>query len=464
MAYKAGWTIVSAPGDAVQGSVYDCMIGLSNQGSTVGWNDGILLGPMNTQFPLTTSGNVLRTIGGTFANGVDFHTSTISGKAFNSPGFFVDGSGNTQVTGDMGLDLTPPGFTPFDFWTSFAVQQTTQYNNKREMTALFSLINSQGGPDVSNANDKVCVGAFIESVAPSGGNNASSAWCFYPVHILTSGSMANFGYTGYLIEGDVNNQTGVDLSNPTSIGGSTAQSFGFSLTGVSSKSNTAGLWITGTGGGAGPTVAQWDKGIWFSGGASIGTASIKDETTGSTYSYDDTGSHTTGINLGGTYNQYLIKSPVFAVDFSGLTAATSFECRTGQTGSWSADGFNLFWTGSATQLWINSTNTGTITVTSDYRIKKNVQDLVGGMDTVRKLRPITYEVTDIDIFKADGVTYRGFLAHEAQAAVPTMATGSKDAVDLKGKPVFQTLVPWEALPDMVLALQQLDARLSRAGF
>jgi len=95
--YKAGLTIVARNDDAVQGSTYDCSLGLSNQTGAVGFNDGFLFGPMNGQFPLTSSGNLMRTIGGSFANGIDLSNSTISLLAFASPNFKVAGDGTTTV-------------------------------------------------------------------------------------------------------------------------------------------------------------------------------------------------------------------------------------------------------------------------------------------------------------------------------------------------------------------------------
>lgn len=96
--YKAGWSIVGAPTDAVQGSVYDVMLSLSNQVGAVGWNDGILLGPQNGVFPIHSSGAILRTIGGTAAKGVDFASTTITGNAYASSGFSVSGSGALTAT------------------------------------------------------------------------------------------------------------------------------------------------------------------------------------------------------------------------------------------------------------------------------------------------------------------------------------------------------------------------------
>jgi hypothetical protein len=67
---------------------------------------------------------------------------------------------------------------------------------------------------------------------------------------------------------------------------------------------------------------------------------------------------------------------------------TGYQNKQGFTGATSADSFNLFYAAGLgqTQLWINGANTGTIAINSDYRIKKDVTNLGGMWDTVKKLR------------------------------------------------------------------------------
>ncbi len=97
--YKAGWSIVATPSDAVQGSTWDCQLCLSNQTGAVGWRDLILIGPMNGVHPSDTGGTLLRSISGIYANGIDLSTDTISGKAWKSPGITVSGLGVIVNTG-----------------------------------------------------------------------------------------------------------------------------------------------------------------------------------------------------------------------------------------------------------------------------------------------------------------------------------------------------------------------------
>jgi len=113
---------------------------------------------------------------------------------------------------------------------------------------------------------------------------------------------------------------------------------------------------------------------------------------------------------------------------NGTIASGGYVCRSGVGGSYGGNSFNIYWTGSVPQLWIDATNTGTIQVSSDYRIKKNIEtQTASGIDRVMRLRPVTYEIADYgDLFRADGIVREGFIAHEVQKVIPSGAEGQKD--------------------------------------
>jgi hypothetical protein len=75
------------------------------------------------------------------------------------------------------------------------------------------------------------------------------------------------------------------------------------------------------------------------------------------------------------------------------------------------------------------TNTSTATAyntSSDYRLKDNIAPMVGALQTVAQLKPVTYK------WKIDGSDGQGFIAHELQAVVPDCVHGEKDAVNEDG--------------------------------
>jgi hypothetical protein len=107
--------------------------------------------------------------------------------------------------------------------------------------------------------------------------------------------------------------------------------------------------------------------------------------------------------------------------------------------------------------WNNSV-TGTITTrvnvtayntSSDYRLKENITDLVDATSRVKLLKPKRFN------FKANpDETLDGFLAHEAQIAVPEAVSGQKDQVDDENNPVHQGVDLGKFVPLLTAALQE----------
>jgi len=118
-------------------------------------------------------------------------------------------------------------------------------------------------------------------------------------------------------------------------------------------------------------------------------------------------------------------------------------------------------TGTGYQLYFRYNNTGvgsitstssstSYTTSSDYRLKENVSPMIGALDTVAQLKPVTYDwISD----KSKG---QGFIAHELQAVVPDCVTGEKDAVDSKGNPVYQGIDTSFLVATLTAAIQELN--------
>jgi hypothetical protein len=95
-----------------------------------------------------------------------------------------------------------------------------------------------------------------------------------------------------------------------------------------------------------------------------------------------------------------------------------------------------------------TTTATTYNTSSDYRLKEDVQPMVGATDRLMALKPVNFA------WKADGSRVDGFLAHEAQEVVPEAVTGSKDAVDKDGKPEYQGIDQSKLVPLLTAALQE----------
>ena len=103
---------------------------------------------------------------------------------------------------------------------------------------------------------------------------------------------------------------------------------------------------------------------------------------------------------------------------------------------------------------INCTATTTAYVTSsDYRLKEDVKPMTNALDTVIKLKPVTYK------WKLNGSNGQGFIAHELQEVCPDAVTGVKDAVDEEGKPKYQGIDTSFLVATLTAAIQELKAEI-----
>ena len=181
-------------------------------------------------------------------------------------------------------------------------------------------------------------------------------------------------------------------------------------------------------------------------------------------------------SYGGSQNLtfYTVSSERARIDSSGnfLVAATT-SAATNNT-----DGFRVIAGGIPTvqrgaagsfAIFYNSTNSaviGSITnsggaatlfnTTSDYRLKTVTGSVTGQGARIDALKPIDYQWTE------GGQNSRGFLAHEFQEVYAGSVSGTKDAVDADGKPVYQAMQASssEVIADLVAEIQDLRKRIT----
>jgi len=111
-------------------------------------------------------------------------------------------------------------------------------------------------------------------------------------------------------------------------------------------------------------------------------------------------------------------------------------------------------------------STTSYNTSSDYRLKHDYQVMNPEVieDRLYALRPITFK------WNVNDDVSEGFLAHELQQVIPDAVTGSKDAVDENGSPVYQVVDHSKVVPLLTAALQQafdriedLESRLELVG-
>ena len=150
-------------------------------------------------------------------------------------------------------------------------------------------------------------------------------------------------------------------------------------------------------------------------------------------------------------------------DSGGVLNARGFRCRSGQDGN-AGNIFNIEWTGSGARLWIDVVNVGLIQLTSDRRLKENIQDMEEqGIDKIMKLKPVTYQYKLIEesIFKGNGDVIEGFIADELAEIIPSAVNGEKDALTEDGQIQPQTLNTTPIISVLVKALQEQQLKIEK---
>jgi Chaperone of endosialidase len=161
-------------------------------------------------------------------------------------------------------------------------------------------------------------------------------------------------------------------------------------------------------------------------------------------------------------------------------AGQGYRCKQGSGGGYGGNRFNLFYDGAGnTQLWIDATNFGNVSLTSDYRIKKDIAPLPSMWERVKALDPISYThqeyvppsppaagqtpgggsieqpVAPAPLVADDDTERWGFIAHELQETlIESAATGYKDSPTH-----IQSPNPWTVIAALTKALQEAMARI-----
>ena len=145
---------------------------------------------------------------------------------------------------------------------------------------------------------------------------------------------------------------------------------------------------------------------------------------------------------------------VQATGGAGIVSATSSNvnlfCVNTAAASWEAISFRYNTSTEVGKIACTSTAT-TYTTSSDYRLKENVQPMMGALDKIAQLNPVTYT------WKSDGSDGQGFIAHELQAIVPDCVSGEKDAVDDEGNPKYQGVDTSFLVATLVKGMQEQQA-------
>jgi hypothetical protein len=140
---------------------------------------------------------------------------------------------------------------------------------------------------------------------------------------------------------------------------------------------------------------------------------------------------------------------------SGATA-WGVNVSSGQHITWYTDNGSTFVTAGAISSNGSTTTYGT---GSDYRMKTDVQPMVGALSKVLQLNPVTYKWKPE--FAGTNENSQGFIAHELQEVVPECVTGEKDAVDADGNSQYQGIDTSFLVATLTAAIQEQQAIITQ---
>ena len=87
---------------------------------------------------------------------------------------------------------------------------------------------------------------------------------------------------------------------------------------------------------------------------------------------------------------------------------------------------------------------------SDYRLKTNITPITNSKKIIKNLNPVNYTLIDFPNKK-----HSGFIAHELEKFIPNAVSGTKDAVDEKGKPIYQSISTDVIVAELTSALKEV---------
>lgn len=156
-------------------------------------------------------------------------------------------------------------------------------------------------------------------------------------------------------------------------------------------------------------------------------------------------------------------SPVQVFGTGYPDAPASFQ----SSGILSASYVNVHWFGyetggpsggGAIGAVIMNNNSTAIANVSDYRLKTDITDLTDALAIIDRVRPLKFRW----LHDSDESDNHGFLAHEFQEIFPQAVTGTRDAVDDNGRPVYQMMDKNILLPWLTAAVKELSDKVTLA--
>ena len=168
-----------------------------------------------------------------------------------------------------------------------------------------------------------------------------------------------------------------------------------------------------------------------------------------------------GGGSGGTERMRIDSSGNLLVGTTTALSGNTFKALSGSAAATfstaTSTNFSLVYFNNGTYCGSITTN-GSATAfntSSDYRLKENVQPMMGALTKIAALKPVTYK------WKINGADGEGFIAHELAEIFPDAVAGEKDAVDENGDIKPQGVDTSFLVATLTAAIQEQQALITQ---
>jgi hypothetical protein len=341
----------------------------------------------------------------------------------------TSGARNTNVGYMSGYNQTTGNYNTC-LGTTAGSNMSTGSNN--------TLVGYQGGVNLISGSSNTFLGYSCGQYCSSGANNTAVG--YNSAMNMTGSSNTSIGFSTSIAAG-VNNSTVIGASASCSgsnqvVLGSASESVIVSGSIGLKADGARALYLTDVAGGFGTSTNSFYRLFGVS---------------GVTYSdyYGDIVWRNSNIN-GSTVTETMRMN-----SFGVLSCGQGYRCKAGVNGG-IGNVFNLYWSGSSVQFWIDSTNVGS--VACDYRIKENIKPSKSVLNRLCNIQMFDFEHKNIGMFKNNG-NHIGFYAHELQKTFieyPKIVNGDKDALNENGEILPQTVEGSILSIILMKAIQELN--------
>jgi hypothetical protein len=410
-------------------------------------------GTVTNLFGITTQGPTIGATG-TVTNyyGLYLDTPSVTGTLTNRYGVWQnDASSINYFAGNVGIGTS-----------------TINGQSRVAIAGASTITDARGILSVNSTN---AAAANLGGSISFGGENGQATTPY--VFGAVSGRYEGSGYSGYLqlsttnSGGTVTERMRIDSSGNVGINYTAMSSLGAKLY----VYGYSGFGASANGGVSLGSRTNWTStfennagsyGLGINVNSSTGIVNIQSQRFDGTATAYDIALNPLGGNLLVGKTAESLSTSGFGVNFtSGVLNGVSIVKNAGSYGTalW-VNRLSGIGTGTLIELAYNSATVGTITTngsttayntSSDYRLKEDIAPMTGALNTVAKLKPVTYK------WKADGSKGQGFIAHELAKVVPDCVYGEKDAIDEEGKPKYQGIDVSFLVATLTAAIQELKA-------